>query len=91
MTTSAGIGYDGGYAEFAVFYTAKTLRIPDGVTFAHAAMATDAVATAYHAVVAEGQATSSSTIAIVGLGGLGLSGVNCVLYGNEGVWSRRQP
>lgn len=80
VTTSAGIGYDGGYAEFAVFNEVKTLRIPDGATFAHAAVATDAVATAYHAVVAEGQATSSSTIAIIGLGGLGLSGVSIASF-----------
>ena len=38
-------------------------------------MATDAVATAYHTVVVEAQASPSSTIAIIGLGDLGLSGV----------------
>lgn len=53
----------------------KAVRIPDGVTFAQAAIATDAVATAYHAVVVEAKASSFSTVAIIGLGGLGLSGV----------------
>lgn len=75
VTTSAGIGYDGGYAEFAIFNTAKTLRIPEGVSFAQAAVATDAVATAYHAVVSEAQVSPSTTMAIIGLGGLGLSAV----------------
>ncbi|KAK1462430.1 hypothetical protein CCUS01_08617 [Colletotrichum cuscutae] len=52
-----------------------TLPIPDGVSFAQAAVATDAVATAYHAVVTEGQVQKSSKVAIIGLGGLGLSAV----------------
>lgn len=76
VTTSPGIGYNGGYAEYAVFNVAKALRIPDGVTFAQAAVATDAIATAYHAVMVAGRASSSSIIAIIGLGGLGLSAVS---------------
>jgi propanol-preferring alcohol dehydrogenase len=76
VTTSPGIGYDGGYAEYAVFNVPKTLRIPDSVTFAQAAVATDAIATAYHAVMVEGRVSSSSTVAIIGLGGLGLSAVS---------------
>ncbi|KAH8649541.1 chaperonin 10-like protein [Ilyonectria robusta] len=73
VTTTAGIGYDGGFAQYAAIFESKTLRIPEGVTFAQAAVATDAVATAYHAVVVEGQISASSKIAIIGLGGLGLS------------------
>lgn len=80
VLTTAGIGYDGGYAEFVLINSSKTVRIPDGVTFAQAAVATDAVATAYHAVVAEGRVSSSSTVAIIGLGGLGLSGVDIASY-----------
>ncbi|KAH7146890.1 alcohol dehydrogenase, partial [Dactylonectria estremocensis] len=73
VTTTAGIGYDGGFAQYAALFESKTLHIPEGVTFAQAAVATDAVATAYHAVVVEGQISASSKIAIIGLGGLGLS------------------
>ncbi|KAH6986547.1 alcohol dehydrogenase [Ilyonectria sp. MPI-CAGE-AT-0026] len=73
VITTAGIGYDGGFAQYAALFESKTLRIPEGVTFAQAAVATDAVATAYHAVVVEGQISASSKIAIIGLGGLGLS------------------
>ncbi|KAL2838985.1 chaperonin 10-like protein [Aspergillus pseudoustus] len=80
VVTTAGIGYDGGYAEFVVITTSKAVRIPDGVTFAQAAVATDAVATAYHAVVVEGQVSASSNIGIVGLGGLGLSAVQIASY-----------
>lgn len=80
VLTTAGIGYDGGYAEYVVININKAVRIPDSVTFAQAAVATDAIATAYHAVVVEAQASPSSTIAIIGLGGLGLSGVQIASY-----------
>nr|QOE88873.1 hypothetical protein [Fusarium oxysporum f. sp. apii] len=73
VTTAAGIGYDGGFAQYVALFESKTLRIPEGVTFAQAAVATDAIATAYHAVVIEGQISASSKVAIIGLGGLGLS------------------
>ncbi|KAL3291802.1 alcohol dehydrogenase [Colletotrichum asianum] len=66
---------DGGFAEYVVLSEDRTLPIPDGVSFAQAAVATDAVATAYHAVVAEGQISPGSKVAVIGLGGLGLSAV----------------
>lgn len=49
--------------------------IPDGVSFEHAAVATDSIATAHHAVVAEAGVTPGSTVAIIGLGGLGMNAV----------------
>lgn len=67
-----GLSYDGGYAEYTIGYARHCVPIPDQVSFAQAAVATDSIATAYHAVMTEAQANSSSTIAIVGLGGLGL-------------------
>lgn len=71
-STFIGLSYDGGYAEHAIAYARHCVRIPDQVTFAQAAVATDSIVTAYHAVVAEARTDASSTIAIVGLGGLGL-------------------
>ena len=70
-----GLDYDGGYAPFAVADAYRVVKIPDGVTCAQAAVATDSVATAYHAVVIEAEASASKTIGIIGLGGLGLNGV----------------
>lgn len=70
-----GVGCDGGYAEYAVAPTKNLVKIPKEVGFAQAAVATDAIATAYHAVISEGNTTNISTVAIVGLGGLGLNGV----------------
>lgn len=74
-STVIGLGYDGGYAEFAIVEKSNIVRIPYGVTFAQAAIATDCITTAYHAVVTKAGASSSTTIGIIGLGGLGLSGV----------------
>ncbi|KAH0848540.1 putative alcohol dehydrogenase [Fonsecaea pedrosoi] len=70
-----GIGRDGGYAEQVVVPANVLVRLPDAVSFAQAAVATDSIATAYHAVISEGEVTASTTVAIVGMGGLGLNGV----------------
>src|SRR5205814_2349670 len=70
-----GVGYDGGYAEYALAYYKHLVKLPDRISFAQAAVATDSVATAYHAVVTEGHISGSMTVAIIGLGGLGLNGV----------------
>lgn len=83
---AVGIGYDGGYAEFAIVGRDNITRIPDGVTFAQAAVATDSVATAYHAIVTEGCISSSSTVAVIGLGGLGLAGVQIALLKGAAVY-----
>ncbi|MGW3493542.1 hypothetical protein [Streptomyces sp. NPDC001020] len=45
------------------------------MTFAEAAVATDSIATAYHAVRTMGEARPGQVVGIVGLGGLGLMGV----------------
>ncbi|MGV0791225.1 zinc-binding dehydrogenase [Mycolicibacterium sp. XJ1819] len=70
-----GLGFDGSYAEKAVAPVRNLVRIPDDVVFTDAAVATDAVATAYHAVVAEAGVGPDSTVAVIGLGGLGLNAV----------------
>jgi propanol-preferring alcohol dehydrogenase len=86
-SNAIGLAYDGGYAEFAIVRANNITRIPEGVTFAQAAVATDSVATAYHAVVTEGPVKPGETVAVVGLGGLGLSAVRiahlegAVVYG----------
>lgn len=70
-----GVGCNGGYAEYAVAPLKNLVKLPDSVSFIDAAVATDSIATAYHAVVAEGCVSESATVAVIGLGGLGLNGV----------------
>ncbi|KAK1710666.1 chaperonin 10-like protein [Colletotrichum lupini] len=75
-----GVGCDGGYAEYAVAPIKNLVKIPDQVGFAEATVATDSVATAYHAVVAEGRVSASHTVAVIGLGGLGLNGLAIAVH-----------
>ncbi|KAK2033521.1 NAD-dependent alcohol dehydrogenase [Colletotrichum zoysiae] len=70
-----GLGFDGGYAEYAVAPVSRLVGIPDGVTFSQAAVATDAMATAYHAVIIEAGICPGATVGIVGIGGLGMQGL----------------
>jgi propanol-preferring alcohol dehydrogenase len=70
-----GLSFDGGYGQYVVAPQKVLVKIPDGVSFAQAAVATDALASSYHAVVGEGGARTGLTIGIVGLGGLGMHGL----------------
>lgn len=79
-----GLGYNGGYAEFAMVWADQATPIPPQVSFAQAAVATDSISTAYHAVVTEGGVTKGSTVGIMGLGGLGMVGLQiAALYGAQ--------
>lgn len=54
-------------------------NIKTGVTPAEAAVATDAVNTAYHAIHRRGEVKSSETVFLFGLGGLGFNALQLVL------------
>jgi propanol-preferring alcohol dehydrogenase len=75
MALSIGTGYDGGYAEFAVVPISRIKPLPDGVSFAQAAVAMDALATSYHAVAVRARVKQGMVVGIIGLGGLGMSGL----------------
>jgi propanol-preferring alcohol dehydrogenase len=70
-----GAGIDGGYAERLAAHASTLVPIPDNVSTVDAAVATDSVVTAYHAVRTEARARPGDVIAMIGLGGLGLNGV----------------
>ncbi|MBT0567125.1 zinc-binding dehydrogenase [Williamsia sp. CHRR-6] len=74
-TGAPGTTRDGGYQQQAIVPASEIIKLPDGVSFAEGASATDSVATAYHAVKVEGQVGPGSVVGIVGLGGLGMSAV----------------
>lgn len=77
MAPSSGIGldFDGGFARYALAPAQNLVHIPPQVSFEQAAVATDAALTAYNAVVVEAKVDSATTVAILGLGGLGLFGL----------------
>jgi D-arabinose 1-dehydrogenase-like Zn-dependent alcohol dehydrogenase len=73
--TCLGVDRDGAFAEYVTLPAANCLPVPSGLSDELAAIATDAVATAYHAVVNRGQFARGDRVAVWGAGGLGLSAV----------------
>jgi 2-desacetyl-2-hydroxyethyl bacteriochlorophyllide A dehydrogenase len=70
-----GIHRHGALAEFVVAPARNLVRLPDGISFEAGAIATDAVATPYHALVRVGRLHAGERILITGLGALGLHAV----------------
>lgn len=70
-----GLSRNGGYQQQTIAEVPELVRIPENVSFAQAAAATDSVTTAYHAVTAVGQVDADTVVGIIGLGGLGLNAV----------------
>lgn len=75
----AGIGQDGFYAPYAAVDVRALAHVPRGVRPAEAAVATDAVATAYHAIHRRGEVNSTDTVFLFGLGGLGFNALQILL------------
>jgi propanol-preferring alcohol dehydrogenase len=67
---NTGYGMDGAFAEYAVGFARHVVRVPDGLDPLDAAPLTCAGVTTYKAVKSSG-ATSSSLVAVFGVGGLG--------------------
>ena len=82
-----GVERDGGYADSTLIPAAGLIRIPDGVSFEQAAVASDAGLTAYHAVHASGEVTRGTQVGIVGLGGLGMGGAWLALLAGAEVYA----
>ncbi|MGH2686775.1 MAG: alcohol dehydrogenase catalytic domain-containing protein [Actinomycetota bacterium] len=69
-----GVDMDGAFAELVAVPTEGLIRIPAGVDPAHAAVATDAVATAFHALRRAGD-LSGARVAVFGAGGVGIHAI----------------
>src|SRR3954452_3293090 len=65
-----GYALNGSFAEYAIGYARHVVRVPDGISAADASPLTCAGVTTYKAVKDSG-ATSSSLVAVFGVGGLG--------------------
>ncbi|MBW2559044.1 MAG: zinc-binding dehydrogenase [Deltaproteobacteria bacterium] len=70
-----GIHFNGGLAEYMAVPSRNLVKLPDNVPFDQGAICTDAVATPYHAVKTQGRIKLSDTVAIIGLGGLGVHAI----------------
>lgn len=72
---SPGNTIDGGFAEYCAVPADALMRIPPGVSYDAAAVATDAIRISYQAVRYQGGAAAGEDVVILGLGGLGMNGV----------------
>ncbi len=70
-----GIQADGGLGEYVVVPARNLCRLPDNVSFPVGAVITDAVATPFHALVDVARVRAGESVAVIGVGGLGLHGV----------------
>ncbi|EQB47190.1 alcohol dehydrogenase GroES-like domain-containing protein [Colletotrichum gloeosporioides Cg-14] len=75
----SGIGQDGFYAPYAAIDVRGLAHVPKGVSPGVAAIATDAVATAYHAIYRRGEVKQTETVFLFGLGGLGFNALQLLL------------
>ena len=75
-----GIGREGFFAEYAAVSARSVFRLPDGLEMPLAAVSADAVLTAYHAVKVTAAVKPEQTVAILGLGGLGMNALQTALH-----------
>jgi len=70
-----GLHIDGAYSEAMAVPADSLVRIPDGVSFEAAALATDCVASPYHALKCRATLMKGERVVVVGVGGLGTQAV----------------
>jgi len=73
--TRPGFEQDGGMADYLVMPADKAVKIPDGVSYRHAAVSPDAVAVSVHAFYDRARPAPGDNVLIIGAGGLGLHGL----------------
>jgi propanol-preferring alcohol dehydrogenase len=70
-----GFERDGGHAEYVAVPSANLVRLPSGLSYEAAAILPDAVACMYHSLMRQGRVGSGDQVVILGVGGLGIHGV----------------
>ena len=73
--TTMGFDYDGGWAEFVVTKAELVAKIPDTLPFEQAAIIPDAVSTPWAAISSTGKIQTGESVAVFGVGGLGIHAV----------------
>lgn len=64
-----GAAIDGGYAEYVALPARNIVPVPDGVSYVDAGVASDAIATPYHACHKEARVGPGDTLLVIGAGG----------------------
>lgn len=87
-----GFERDGGHSEYVIVPVTNLVRFSENVSYEQAAILPDAVACTYHSLVGQGNLTLGQTVVILGVGGLGIHGVQIAVHAGARViaTSRRQ-
>jgi propanol-preferring alcohol dehydrogenase len=67
-----GFSVDGGFADYLKTPGVNLCKVPDHVSLEGACILGDAVATSYHAITKRAQVRPGTTVALIGVGGVGL-------------------
>ena len=87
-----GFERDGGHADFVVVPAANLVEVPAEISYEAAAILPDAVACMYHSLIHQGRVGIGQRILILGVGGLGIHGVQIARSaGAEVLATSRQP
>lgn len=78
-STAYGIGSNGSFAPYVAIRERAAARLPQGISAAVGAVATDAVLTSYQAVVRRAKVQKGQTVVLFGLGGLGFNALQIIL------------
>ena len=82
--TMGGYNRDGGFATLTTAPQEQLIKVPEGLSYEKAALATDAGMTAYNALCVPGEMQPGMKVGIIGVGGLGQIAVRvAVLKGCE--------
>ena len=76
-THKSRIGFErnGGHADFVVVPSENLVLLPENISYKEASILPDAMACMYHSIVNQGQLRINQKIVILGIGGLGIHGV----------------
>lgn len=76
-----GMARQGGFAERVALPTSCLISLPESISDAVGAIASDAIATPFHALTTVGRLQVGETLAIIGAGGLGLHAIQLAKLG----------
>jgi len=87
-----GFEIDGGHCEYIGVPATNLVHISDNISYEQAAILPDAVACTYHSIIGQGKLALGQIIVILGVGGLGIHGVQiAVRAGAKVIATSRRP
>lgn len=87
-----GFELNGGHSEYVTVPATSLVKFSERISYEQACILPDAVACTYHSMVGQGKLTLGQTVAILGVGGLGIHGVQIGVHaGAKVIATSRRP